>query len=77
MIWTGPELGQFWSDASFASCNPAVNNRDYQDKPVRFLGWDFVYDKDILEFKEALEEEVLDIVRGYPVDKKDQVKLIC
>ncbi|KNZ40372.1 ABC transporter substrate-binding protein [Acetobacterium bakii] len=74
---TGPELGQFWADAAFASFNPAVNNQDYQDKPIRFLGWDFIYDKDILEFKESLEEEVLNIVRGYPVDRKDHVKLIC
>ena len=33
---TGPLLGQFWADSSFVSCNPEVNNRDYQDKPVLF-----------------------------------------
>ncbi|MDD3307036.1 MAG: ABC transporter substrate-binding protein [Acetobacterium sp.] len=74
---TGSEIGQLWANSYFAAFNAEVKNKDYQDKPVRFIGWDFIYDQDILAFKDSLEEEVIEIIRGCPIDKTKKVKLIC
>lgn len=74
---SGPEIGQYWGNSHFAAFNPDVKNKDYQGKPIRYLGWEFVYDKELLEFKESLETEVLEIVRGYPIDKENKIQRIC
>ncbi len=74
---TGPEIGQFWANSYFAAFNGDVDNKPYDDKPVRFIGWDFIYDQDILAFKEALQGEVIEIISGCPVDQQKKMKLIC
>jgi ABC-type Fe3+ transport system substrate-binding protein len=73
---TGPLMGQLWASASFASRHPDVNNNSYDNMPVHFIGWDAIY-QDIYQTKNEMEDEVLNIIRGYKQDKSQRPSLVC
>lgn len=73
---TGPLMGQLWASASFASRHPNVKNNQYDGMPTHFIGWDVIY-QDIYQTKTVMEEEVLNIIRGYEQDKTQQPRLVC
>ena len=69
-FFAGEEVGKTLSDSYFLSINNKVDNGDYVNKTISWLGWDIINKSDTYSLIKSLERELVE-----KVNKKNGIEL--